>query len=74
MNKWKSFLLLLGFSVLAGCAGSGEGVREVTEAIQPNIVVILVDDAGYADFGFQGETDLSTPNIRQAGSQRSDFQ
>ena len=63
MNKWKSFFLLLGFSVLTGCAGSGEGVRKVTEAIQPNIVVILVDDAGYADFGFQGETDLSTPNI-----------
>ena len=63
MNKWKSFFLLLGFSVLAGCAGSGEKKQAEVEVIQPNIVVILVDDAGFADFGFQGETDLSTPNI-----------
>ncbi len=63
MKKWKSFLLLLGFLAVTGCADSGERVREVTEAVQPNIVVILVDDAGYADFGFQGESDLSTPNI-----------
>lgn len=30
---------------------------------QPNIIVILIDDAGYADFGFMGSKDLETPNI-----------
>lgn len=30
---------------------------------QPNILVILIDDAGYADFGFMGSKDLPTPNI-----------
>lgn len=30
---------------------------------KPNILIILVDDAGYADFGFQGCRDLVTPNI-----------
>ncbi|WP_298238265.1 sulfatase-like hydrolase/transferase [uncultured Algibacter sp.] len=30
---------------------------------KPNIVVILVDDAGYADFGFMGSPDMVTPNI-----------
>lgn len=30
---------------------------------KPNIIVLLVDDAGYADFGFAGCQDLKTPNI-----------
>ncbi|GAA4307069.1 sulfatase-like hydrolase/transferase [Aestuariibaculum suncheonense] len=30
---------------------------------QPNVIVILVDDAGYVDFGFMGSEDLQTPNI-----------
>lgn len=30
---------------------------------QPNIIVLLVDDAGYADFGFMGCEDLPTPNL-----------
>lgn len=29
----------------------------------PNIVVLLVDDAGYADLGFMGSEDLETPNL-----------
>ncbi|WP_167598038.1 sulfatase-like hydrolase/transferase [Leeuwenhoekiella sp. ZYFB001] len=29
----------------------------------PNIIIILIDDAGYIDFGFMGSKDLQTPNI-----------
>ena len=30
---------------------------------RPNIVLILADDAGYADFGFQGSAEMRTPNL-----------
>lgn len=35
--------------------------RELGE--KPNIVFILSDDAGYADFGFQGSKQFRTPNL-----------
>lgn len=33
------------------------------EKVQPNVIVILIDDAGYIDFGFMGSEDLDTPRI-----------
>jgi arylsulfatase A-like enzyme len=34
----------------------------------PNVILLLVDDAGYADFGFMGCKDLETPNIDRLAS------
>lgn len=34
-----------------------------TETKNTNIIVILIDDAGYIDFGFMGSNDLETPHI-----------
>lgn len=30
---------------------------------KPNIIIILADDAGYADFGFMGSKDLESPHL-----------
>ena len=38
------------------------------EDSRPNILVILSDDAGYADFGFTGGTDIPTPHLDRIAS------
>lgn len=38
-------------------------------AEKPNIVLVFIDDAGYADFGFQGSEDFRTPRLDQLASQ-----
>ena len=41
-----------------------EGCNSVTTSDKKsNFLIILADDAGYADFGFMGSADLQTPNI-----------
>ena len=48
---------------MAACSPSAPDEPGEDEFIPPNILIVLVDDGGFADFGFQGSTDLSTPNI-----------
>ncbi len=43
----------------------GNCTQKKVQILVPNVLVILVDDAGYADFGFMGSADLETPNIDQ---------
>jgi arylsulfatase A-like enzyme len=39
----------------------------------PNIVFILSDDAGYGDFGFQGSSQMRTPNLDKLAAQSTVF-
>ncbi|MDW7692175.1 sulfatase [Flammeovirgaceae bacterium SG7u.111] len=40
---------------------------------KPNILLIFIDDAGYADFGFQGSKVMKTPNLDQFATQSVKF-
>ncbi|WP_430928698.1 sulfatase-like hydrolase/transferase [Polaribacter marinivivus] len=40
---------------------------------KPNIIVILSDDAGYADFGFQGSKIMKTPHLDKLESEAIHF-
>ena len=46
-------------SVLVSCASAAP----MDANAKPNIVVIISDDAGWSDFGFQGSPDVPTPNL-----------
>ncbi|MFG0287529.1 MAG: sulfatase-like hydrolase/transferase [Rhodopirellula sp. JB044] len=56
------------------CAAQAADSRQQPyDAVQPNVVVIMADDLGYADVGFQGCQDIRTPNIDQLASSGARF-
>jgi arylsulfatase A len=44
-----------------------------TDAIRPNVVIILADDLGYGDLGCYGATKIKTPNIDRLAEQGMRF-
>lgn len=56
-------LLLLALLPIVGCGADEAAGGASAKQRAPNIILILADDAGYADFGFQGSDEVLTPNI-----------
>src|SRR5438874_13697555 len=52
--------LLLALAGVAFCAQQPALAADVKK---PNVLVILSDDVGYGEYGFQGNKEIPTPNI-----------
>lgn len=63
----REFLLgsgsLIGFGTPAALAMSTTAAAAQDAGSRPNIIYIVVDDMGWADAGFNGATDIATPNL-----------
>lgn len=62
-----SLLAMLG-TALVGVAVAGTGVAQDSVPVErsdarPNVLLIVSDDQGYADAGFQGSREIPTPNL-----------
>lgn len=60
--------LILILTLIIAFESSGQETEQKT-----NILFILADDAGYGDFGFQGSTQMQTPNLDKLAKQGMKF-
>lgn len=57
--------LICGIAILYNCQPKNENAQNTP----PNVIIILTDDMGYADVGFNGCTDIPTPAIDKIANQ-----
>lgn len=65
MKKDKSEILMISLLIMVVFAflGCEQGQKKITQKNHPNVIVIMTDDLGYVDVGFNGSKDIPTPNI-----------
>ena len=65
-------ILGIGTGMLVACSANTKKNNEETIAevkTKPNVIIILADDIGYGDLGFNGEKTVNTPNVDRLASQ-----
>ncbi len=74
MNKIKLSAISLGLAcLLLGFQSCKNPASKDNEISKPNIVLIFIDDLGYADIGCFGATDYQTPNIDRLANEGVHF-
>ena len=61
----KVTLSFLTFALLISCS------KSINE--KPNIIIVMTDDQGYGDLGFNGNEIIKTPNLDQFASESINF-
>ena len=60
-------------SLLVAIIGCISPVQGASPGRPPNLIVIMTDDQGYADVGFNGCKDIPTPNLDSIASNGVNF-
>lgn len=68
-KKIEKQILLSSICIIIAVFFINTSFKPIAPPKKPNIIVVLLDDAGYADFGFMGCKDLQTPNIDALANQ-----
>ncbi len=66
INKWNKLLAIVacfGCLLIFLSFRSSETLEQMGAKGRPNVIIILADDLGYGDVGFNGCKDIPTPNI-----------
>jgi arylsulfatase A-like enzyme len=69
MDAMKTIGILLAITL---SAGSGV-VYAADKTVQPNVLLIISDDQGWADYGFTGHPQITTPNLDKLAAQSLTF-
>ena len=70
-SKVLNFSILLTVTItFLGCK---DAPNKVSQKDHPNVIVIMTDDLGYVDVGFNGSIDIPTPNIDRIARQGVKF-
>jgi arylsulfatase A len=69
MVSHRSFLLAISFAFSAAAGG----VVDAAPPQRPNIVIIFIDDLGYADIGPFGAKSYATPNLDRMAAEGRRF-
>ncbi|MEQ8239700.1 MAG: sulfatase-like hydrolase/transferase [Cyclobacteriaceae bacterium] len=77
MNTLRSqyfiFIALFVLAIVTNSCNSETSQKKPDNNQNPNVIIILADDAGYADFGFMGSDDMLTPNLDKLASDGTIF-